>query len=126
MNTKLLATLNVVIDALGAYINTMAKVDFIYILVKSMKRVLLCGLFLAVLLLSTWASILGLIFVYVSSIGFSDFQALWLILGINEVGIVVVLTWLYCIKRRFAALQRSGVRVVLTYIVKSINRLRNG
>lgn len=124
MNTRFLAILNVIIDAVDRYLSTVQP-QFIHSLRKSFKSLILFVITLCVLIFSTWALLLAFGFFELIALGLTHIQALFLLLGVNLTLLLIVIVWFRCIKKRILSLRRSGIAVILSYTIRAINKLRN-
>ena len=117
-----MAVLEVIISALAVYLSSMAKIDFVQTMVKnSVKRLVLFTLLFAIVLLSIWVSVLGLIFFYLISVHLTPIQIMLILLGVNLLGLVVMLILFTRVKRQALDLRRSGMQVMLAYIIKILD-----
>lgn len=127
MNTRLLLVLDIVINALNMYLSSVAKIDFIHALLKkSVKRLVFFVVLLLTLLVSLWMSVLGVVFFCcVSLLNLTHVQAMLAVLGLNLIGILILLIWFRCIKKQIKSLRRSSSKIGLAYLIRIFNGLWN-
>lgn len=124
MNTKFLTILNFIVDAVDKYLFSTVQPQFVHSLGKSFKCLIWFIISMSIFLLSTWTLLLLLGFFCLLSIGLTHIQASLALLGINLIIIILILFGvLRCLKKRLLSLRRSGLAVILTYVVRSINKL---
>ena len=125
MNTKFLAILNFIVDAVDKYLFSTVQPQFVHSLSKSFKRLIWFIISLSVFLLSTWTLVLLVGFFYLLSIGFTHIQASLILLAVNLIIGLLLFNYLRCLKKRVLSLRRSGLAVILTYMIRAINNLRH-
>jgi hypothetical protein len=125
MNEKLLNIINTVVNALDVYLCTVTKAKFEHSLLQSIRKWAVWGVGLIILLLSTWITLLSVLFISLDSIGFTYIQAILAVLGINLVGLLILALWFKCLKKQTVTIRRSGLGVIITYLIKSANNNRN-
>ena len=126
MNDKLAALLDIVINALDMYLNSVARIDMVEALVKkSAKHLIIFVLLLTIILLSIWGSVLSLIFFYLLTFNLSMIQTLLIILGVNLLGLVALSLWFTRLKSHITSVRQSTVRMLSAYIFKAVNQARN-
>ena len=119
MNTKILAILNFVVDAVDTYLFSTLQPQFVHSLTKSLNRLIGFAISLSILFLSAWALILSCGFFYLVSIGLTHIQAVLTLLGINLTLLLILFSYLRCcLKKRITSLRRSSIIVIVIYILK--------
>lgn len=126
MNDKLAALLDIVINALDMYLNSVARIDMVEALVKkSAKHLIVFVLLLTIILLSIWGSVLALVFFYLLTFNLSMIQTLLIILGVNLLALVALSLWFTRLKSHIASVRQSSIRMLSAYIFKAVNQARH-